>query len=129
MEIVIFINFFSRDTYKLRNIFIEAIRNLSVGGVSPPIQSQNGFHILRLTGKRGEGSYTVDQKRVRHILVVEDDVTDKAKIIKRLLRIRQRIIAGEDFGDIARLQSSDVNSRVLGGDLGWLSPDDLEPEL
>ena len=118
-----------RNSDQLPDIFIDAIRNLSVGGVSPPIQSQNGFHILRLTGKRGEGSYKVDQKRVRHILVVEDDITDKVKIIKRLLRIRQRIIAGEDFGDIARLQSSDVSSRVLGGDLGWLSPDDLEPEL
>jgi peptidyl-prolyl cis-trans isomerase SurA len=118
-----------RNSDQLPDIFVEAIRNLSVGGVSPPIQSQNGFHILRLTGKRGEGSYTVDQKRVRHILVVEDELTDKAKIIKRLLRIRQRIIAGEDFGDIARLQSSDVSSRVLGGDLGWLSPDDLELEL
>jgi len=118
-----------RNSDQLPDIFVEAIHDLPVGGVSPPIQSKNGFHILRLNGKRGQGSYTVDQKRVRQILLVKDDITDESDLINRLLRIRQRVIAGENFGDIARLQSSDVNSRALGGDLGWLNPNDLEPEL
>ena len=118
-----------RNSDQLPEIFVEVIDNLPVGGVSPPIQSRNGFHILRLNGKRGQGSYTVDQKRVRQILLVKDDITDEQGLIDRLLRIRQRVVAGENFGDIARLQSSDVNSRALGGDLGWLNPNDLEPEL
>ncbi|SVA93693.1 uncharacterized protein METZ01_LOCUS146547, partial [marine metagenome] len=35
----------------------------------------------------------------------------------------------EDFSDIARLHSADLRSRALGGDLGWLNPGDLVPEL
>ena len=31
--------------------------------------------------------------------------------------------------DIARLHSADLRSRALGGDLGWLNPGDLVPEL
>jgi peptidyl-prolyl cis-trans isomerase SurA len=47
----------------------------------------------------------------------------------RLERIRKRIVAGEDFGAVARLQSEDPNTRALGGNLGWLSPGELPGEF
>jgi len=118
-----------RNSEQLPDLFIEIVRTLKVGGVTQPIQSQNGFHILRLNARRGGGSYVVDQIRARQILLVANEISDESETRQRLLQIRDRIIAGEDFADMARLQSADLRTRALGGDLGWLNPGDLVPEL
>ena len=113
----------------LPDLFLEIVRTLDVGDITRPIESQNGFHILRLNARRGGGSYVVDQIRVRQILLKVNEIRDEKETREWLFRIRNRIIGGEDFATIARLHSADLNSRVLGGDLGWLNPGDLEPEL
>jgi peptidyl-prolyl cis-trans isomerase SurA len=48
---------------------------------------------------------------------------------KKLEAIRQRVIAGDDFGDLARGNSDDKGSAVKGGDLGFVSPGALVPEF
>jgi len=118
-----------RNSEQLPDLFLEIVRTLTVGDVTQPIQRQNGFHILRLNGRRGGGSYVVDQMRARQILLVANEIRDESETRQRLLQIRGRITAGEDFADIAHLHSADLRSRVLGGDLGWLNPGDLVPEL
>ena len=40
----------------------------------------------------------------------------------RLERLRQRILAGEDFATLARANSDDKGSASQGGDLGWANP-------
>jgi peptidyl-prolyl cis-trans isomerase SurA len=118
-----------RNSEQLPDLFLEIVRTLTVGEVTRPIQSQNGFHILRLNARRGGGSYVVDQIRARQILLVANEISDESETRQRLLQIRSRITAGEEFADIARLHSADLRSRALGGDLGWLNPGDLVPEL
>ncbi|MBL10742.1 MAG: hypothetical protein CL402_09560 [Acidiferrobacteraceae bacterium] len=118
-----------RNSDQIPDLFLDVVRQMEVGEVSVPIRSKNGFHILRLNGKRGEGVYIIDQNRVRHILLIADQITDESRAAENLMRIRKRIQAGEKFSDIAKRQSADLVSRVLGGDLGWLTPGDLEPEL
>jgi peptidyl-prolyl cis-trans isomerase SurA len=118
-----------RSSEQLPDLFLEVVRTITVGEVTRPIQSQNGFHILRLNARRGGGNYVVDQIRARQILLVANDISDQSETHQRLLQIRGRIAAGEDFDDIARLHSADLRSRALGGDLGWLNPGDLVPEL
>lgn len=118
-----------RNSEQLPDLFLEIVRTLTVGEVTRPIQSQNGFHILRLNARRGGGSYVIGQIRARQILLVANEISDESETHQRLLQIRGRIAAGEDFADIARLHSADLRSRVLGGDLGWLNPGDLVPEL
>ncbi len=67
------------------------------------------------------------QTKARHILIrVTADLDDSEARI-RITRLRERIIAGEDFADIARAQSDDVHSGSLGGDLGWVAPGQLTP--
>jgi peptidyl-prolyl cis-trans isomerase SurA len=118
-----------RNSEQLPDLFLEIVGTMTVGEVTRPIQSQNGFHILRLNAQRGGGSYVVDQIRARQILLVVNEISDESETRQRLLQIRARISAGEDFADIARLHSADLRSRALGGDLGWLNPGDLAPEL
>jgi peptidyl-prolyl cis-trans isomerase SurA len=65
-----------RNSEQLPDLFLEIVRKLKVGEVTQPIQSQNGFHILRLNARRGGGSYVVDQIRARQILLVENEISD-----------------------------------------------------
>jgi len=55
------------------------------------------------------------------------DATSAAR--EKIVALRVRIIEGADFGDVAKAESEDA-SAALGGDLGFLRPQDLrEPAL
>ena len=45
----------------------------------------------------------------------------------RLNRLRERILNGEEFGELAKVHSDDLVSAVQNGDLGWISPGDVVP--
>lgn len=50
------------------------------------------------------------QVHARHILLDSKEKADE---------VRERLLAGEDFAEIARLESKDPGSKDKGGDLGW----------
>jgi parvulin-like peptidyl-prolyl isomerase len=58
----------------------------------------------------GAVSRNSEQVHARHILVATQDEADS---------LRTRILAGEDFGEIAREFSIDASTRPAGGDIGW----------
>ena len=47
---------------------------------------------------------------------------------QRLARLRERIVGGADFAELAKVHSDDP-SATKGGELGWLSPGDTVPEF
>ena len=110
-------------------LFVKAVSELEVGMVSSVIRSPRGFHIVQLLNRRGGEENLVEQSRVRHILLVPNVVSGEAQIRQRLERIRQRILAGAPFSEMAKLHSQDQQSRAKGGDLGWLSPGDSNGEF
>ncbi|HCP77642.1 MAG TPA: molecular chaperone SurA, partial [Pusillimonas sp.] len=75
---------------------------------------------------QSDGPMMVTQTRVRHILIKTDQATSEERARTRLEDIRQRVLAGEDFSDLARRYSEDA-SAPLGGELGWLSPGETVP--
>ncbi|MBW7887907.1 MAG: peptidylprolyl isomerase [Bacteroidetes bacterium] len=102
--------------------FEEAAFTLKENEISKPIRTQFGIHIIQLLERRGESV------RVRHILFpitmspANDDST-----IALLNRIRQRALNGENFGTLARKYSEDNETKDIGGDLGKLTLEQLEP--
>ena len=119
-----------RPSGRLPAIFLEALNTLKAGEVSEIMRSANGFHIVKLLDKRGRSATpTVQQTRARHILLrMKEGVVSDAEARERLSRLRERIIAGADFAELAKVHSDDPSS-TKGGDLGWLSPGDTVPEF
>ena len=118
-----------RPAAKLPQIFVDAVKNMKVGDVSPVLRSANGFHIIKLTDKRGNDSpIIIQQTHARHILIRLNEVVSESEAKQRLTNLKERVENGTSFTELARLQSEDA-SASRGGDLGWLSPGDTVPEF
>ncbi|MCB1743220.1 MAG: peptidylprolyl isomerase [Gammaproteobacteria bacterium] len=118
-----------REGGNLPPFLLDAVAGLQEGQVSGLIRSPNGFHIVKLLGKRGEDRIVVEQIHAQHILIKLTELVDDAEAQRRLEVLRERIVNGEDFADIARAHSDDTTSAMRGGDLGWLNPGDTVPEF
>ncbi len=110
-------------------LFTKALRRMKTGDISYLIRAANGFHILKLNAQRGARHQLVNQTHLRHILMLHDKLLPVKEMLARLRQIRQRILNGEKFSDLAVDYSQDNRSRLKGGDLGWLSPGEMAPEV
>lgn len=123
-----------RNADRLPTLFIDATRGLKPGEVSAVIRSPNGFHILKVLGRRSGvdsklATGPVQQTHARHILMRVSDLMPEPEVKRRLEEFKTRIEAGQiEFGTLARLHSVDP-SGSRGGDLGWLYPGDTVPEF
>ncbi len=119
-----------RERDRLPELFTEAVKSLAPGDVSEVLRSPAGFHVLKLLDRRGAGGKgaPVTQTHARHILVRTNEAVSEADARQRLGVLRERIVAGADFAELARLNSQD-GSAALGGDLNWIHPGDTVPEF
>lgn len=131
-----------RNQNRLPQILLDAVGSLKPGEVSALVKSANGFHIVKLVGKRavsmmraGEAGasaaapVTVEQTHARHILIKVNQVVSSADARRKLTELKQRLDnKAAKFEDLAKLYSNDL-SASQGGDLGWIYPGDTVPEF
>ena len=118
-----------RSAGRVPGIFLEAVNQLKPSEVSDILRSANGFHIIKLLDKRGRTAESAAlQAQVRHILLRTKDTLTDAEARERLLRLRERVVSGADFSELAKVHSEDP-SAAKGGDLGWISPGETVPEF
>ncbi len=111
--------------------FSRAVANLSAGSiVDAPVIDSDGMHFLKVvskTGGSGEG-YVVIQAKLRHILMRRDSPTPAAAKL-RIDTLSRQLQTGADFATLARRYSQDPASSAKGGELGWLSVDQVAPRF
>ncbi|NBX04692.1 MAG: molecular chaperone SurA [Betaproteobacteria bacterium] len=96
------------------DLFIEALQGLPVGGVSKPVVSGAGLHILKLVERR-TATPAVTQTRARHILLLLNDELTAARALARLDEIRKSIQSGQiSFEAAARAHSQDGSASGVG---------------
>ncbi|MDP1718411.1 MAG: peptidylprolyl isomerase, partial [Burkholderiales bacterium] len=118
-----------RESARLPEIYIDALKPMRIGDLSPVLRSANGFHILKLNDQRGATSpVIVQQTRARHILIKTNELVSENDARARLLALKERLENKADFAELARVHSED-GSAAKGGELGWLSPGDTVPEF
>lgn len=128
----------ARPTARWPDLFLQAVAQLQPGQISEPVQSGNGFHVIKLVaregGTAGAGNpltstepMDVTQTRARHILIRTSQVVNDDQARQQLQALRSRIQqGGANFADMARQYSNDT-SAPQGGELGWLSPGETVP--
>ena len=125
-----------RNADRLPQLFVEATTGLKQGETSKVVKSANGFHILRVIGRRsvsavktGPGATAVQQTHARHILIKVNQLVTAADAKRKLAEVRERLDnKAAKFEDLAKLYSNDL-SASKGGDLGWIFPGDTVPEF
>ena len=111
-------------------LFTDVLQDMGRGDVSEPIRAASSFHIVKVDDLRSAVERSeIEQAKVRHILIMPNELIDDATARQRLDEALAKIREGEDFGEQAKLLSDDPGSANLGGDLGWASPDNFAPEF
>ena len=118
-----------RKQAELPTLFASVVPNLAVGEVSDVIRSGSGFHLVKLAEKRSEETHLVKQTKARHILIKTNELVTDEAAEKRLQQLRERILNGEDFAELAKAHSEDTGSAIDGRSLGWTSPGVMVPEF
>ncbi len=119
-----------RKGNQLPQFILELVTKMKPGDVSQPVRTPSGFHIVKLNERRGgETQVIVNQVHVRHILMKPNELDDDATVREKLVKLRERILKGEDFAGIASTASEDPGSAPDGGDLGWSGPGTFVPEF
>lgn len=104
---------------QLPNRFMEAIVTMNIGDISTPFITTNAVNILQFVGIRGIDNTIVDEVNAKHILIQPSEIKDEASALNEITALRERILAGEDFAELAEAYSDDSVSASLGGELNW----------
>lgn len=100
--------------------FEAAVKRLTVGEVSGPVLTEFGYHLIKLE------DVSEEKVLVRHILVkVEGEEKDWESTARKAEEIRQQLLSGADFGEMAALHSSDHRTKDSGGVVGEVVFDNL----
>ena len=120
-----------RSHDRLPQLFSAALAAMQPGAVSEVLRSPAGFHVLKLSDRRGvalDGAPVV-QTRLRHIIIRATESMSEAEALRRLNDLRARVVSGAaDFGELARVHSGDATA-ARGGELDWVYPGDTVPDF
>ena len=104
--------------------FEEAVFALREKEVSPVVKTEFGFHLVQLLERRGESVHS------RHILLrTEKGPASDTAAVRFLGVLRDSLLNGRSFGELARTHSEDEETKSIGGDLGRISVDQLEADF
>jgi len=116
-----------RKLAQIPSLFSGIVQQMKVGDYSEAIRSASGFHLVRLEDKRDTEQVIVEQTHARHILIKPDQITSEEQARQKLESIREEILQGADFTELAKKYSDDPGSKGLGGDLGWFDKGTMVP--
>ena len=96
-----------------------------INSISDPVETVFGYHILETTEKSGE------KIKVRHILI-SPEVTEKDESLAYIyaLSLRDSSTNLNKFKKLVFEKSEDDQTQKIGGDLGWITPNNSPiPEI
>jgi len=101
--------------------------NTPVGTISKPVRTNFGYHIVKVHARRN----TLGEILASHIMIFaskeENETNKKAKAT--IDSLYQRVLAGDDFGTLAKNYSQDKGSSVKNGELPWFGAGRMVPEF
>ncbi|KAB2899525.1 MAG: peptidylprolyl isomerase [Dokdonella sp.] len=118
-----------RTANELPPALVAATDRLQDGEITDPLRGPNGFHIVKLVGKRAAEAQMVTEYKLQHILIKTSELVSSAQAQQRIEAIRSRIVAGEDFAKAAIDASEETETARLGGEMGWTPAGAFGPQV
>ncbi|MFH1007472.1 MAG: peptidylprolyl isomerase [Candidatus Latescibacterota bacterium] len=104
--------------------FESAAFQLEPDQISELVKTRLGYHIIRVEERQG------DQVHARHILLTAKITKeDEQQALEIVAGLREEILSGADFSELARTFSEDASTASEGGDLGWILLSELPKDF
>ena len=98
--------------------FEEKTFTIKINSISEPVETDVGFHILEVFERKG------DKARVRHILISPQiEKSDEERAFNFSKTIKDSCTNLTSFKKFVKRYSKDYQTSSIGGDLGWIIPD------
>lgn len=119
----------ARKANQLPTMFAELVPDMKAGEYSGIIKSNGGYYIVKLLEVTQGAAEMVVQTKLRHILIKTTEFLNANQAQQKLEQIRERIVNGEDFAQLARSNSDDKGTASAGGEMDYMSPGVFVPEF
>jgi peptidyl-prolyl cis-trans isomerase SurA len=99
-----------------------------VGKIGPLVHTPFGYHILKVLNRKENPG----QINAAHILVNCPREADPAQVeaaSEKIYTVYDQLLSGEDFSQLAKVNSDDTGTKSQGGDLGWFNPRSMVKEF
>ena len=116
------------QTNELDPALAKQISASRVNQIVGPVVSGNNTFFARINQHRqqlGPDLPELKELRISRIVLQASNEAGTEVNAEQLENLRQTIVDGGDFGEIARVYSHDSTTRKEGGDLGWVPEDSL----
>lgn len=108
----------------------EVLEKAEIGTTTEAIRSSGGYHIFHVVDAQGgERAEFIQQTKTRHILIQPNQIRSSEESRQLAEELRERVLAGESFEELAKEYSEDISNSLKGGDLDWVLPGVMVPEF
>lgn len=104
--------------------FGRAVFGLAPGGISGPVRTEFGWHIIRCHARLQDSA---DVSQILFPLV--PSVADSARAKQFADSLYQELLGGTNFKELAKVNSDDDSTRGTGGEMAPMTIDQIRPEF
>ncbi len=118
-----------RETSQIPERVVAAIKKAGSESVTEVLEIADMLHLFVIHSRQGD-EVVATEMRLRQIFIDSNrELMSNDEALELAWEIRAKIQSGENFEVLARTFSDDRGSSVNGGELGWVNPDDIDPQL
>ena len=95
------------------------IRSMKPGDVTNPVRGPSGYQLIKLIETREQQKQMATQYHALGMMIPVKPGESSEAARQKAEDLRARIVAGEDFGKLAKENSTEEMNASKGGDMGW----------